>query len=251
MSNLKFFINAEEIAAEFQHFKVEVEEALTESVKALAASTHAKAIEIANKELHSRRQTYLDNLNFEEVTPGLWVVSLDEPAMWIEEGRKSGSMVEDLLRHGAKTAKDGSRYKSIPFDHGKSPANLTPFGRQMVTKIKSSLKSFNVPFKKIEYNKDGSPRLGKLHTLDIPSPKPTSRASTPALFGVSVYQSQGANGKVRRDILTFRTVSSKHEGSKWIHPGLEGEKILDQALAWAEKTFESEILPQIYERFGK
>ena len=246
---LIFFINAQEMAAEMKNFKVEVEAALQDGVKNLAAMTHAKVAELASEKLHGRRQQYMDNLDFEEVVPGLWVVSLDQAALWIEEGRKAGDMTEDLLRKGAKTAKDGSRYKAIPFDQAKPSSQLTPFGNDMVKKLKNELRKQGIPYKKLELGPNGSPRIGKLHEFNIESPRPTKRASTPALFGVSIHQTLGKSGRVKRSIMTFRIVSSKHKGTRWIHPGAEGEKFFEKAFEWAQETFEKEILPKIYERF--
>lgn len=230
-------------------FKEEAQKAIEDAVKQLSAMTHAKVVELAQEKLKTTRKVYTDNLDYAEVAPGVWVVSLDQPALWIEEGRKSGSMVEDLLRNNAKTAKDGSRYKAIPFEHSKKPSEMDPFARNLVAKIRSELKKANIPFKKLELNPDGSPRIGKLHTMNISSPHPSSRASHEALAGLTIYQTKTSKGNVRRDIMTFRVVSSKHEGKKWIHPGRDGEKFFEKALEWAEKEWESSILPQIMERF--
>lgn len=247
--NLKFFVNAEQLASQMNSFKEEAQKAIEDAVKQLSAMTHAKVVELAQEKLKTTRKIYTNNLDYAEVAPGVWVVSLDQPALWIEEGRKSGSMVEDLLRNNAKTAKDGSRYKAIPFEHSKKPSEMDPFARNLVAKIKSELKKANIPFKKLELNPDGSPRTGKLHTMNISSPHPSSRASHEALAGLTIYQTKTSKGNVRRDIMTFRVVSSKHEGKKWIHPGRDGEKFFEKALEWAEKEWESSILPQIMERF--
>lgn len=142
-----------------------------------------------------------------------------------------------------------SRYKVIPFDHGKSPSMNTPKAQEIVDQIKRELRAVNVPFKKIEYNADGSPRLGKLHTFNFPSERPSRAASHPALSGLSIYQRKLQSGKVKRDIMTFRVVSSKHAGSKWMHPGLEAQNLMDEAFEWAMKTWDNEILPAIMEKF--
>lgn len=252
MSNLRFFVDADAIASEFNELKEEVKKAMEDGVKQVASMTYAKTQELASSKLNSTRKTYMDNLEFKEVAPGIWVVSLDEKAMWIEEGRKSGDMTEDLLKKNYKIAKDGSRYKAIPFDQAK-PTSQTPMSARMfANQVKTELRARNIPYKKIEYNPDGSPRLGKLHTInDISSLRPSARASHGALAGLSIYQSQTKSGNVRRDIMTFRVVSSKHKGSKWIHPGLEAKKFMDEALEWASDIWDKEILPAILERFDK
>jgi len=246
---LNFFVNADEIVKELNNFKEEAKAALEAGVKSVAAITHAKVTELASNKLNSTRKIYLDNLDFQEIMPQVWVVSLDQPALWIEEGRKAGDMTEDLLKNGAKTSKEGHRYKAIPFDHGKPSTQMNPFGKNMVSLIKKVLKKEGATMKGIQYNKDGSPRLGKIATYHIDSPKPSARASTPALFGLNVYQTLQENGKVRRDIVTFRMVSDKHKGNKWIHPGREAEKFFEQALQWADRVWETEVLPDILRRF--
>jgi hypothetical protein len=252
MPNLRFFVDAEAIAKEFGELKKEVEEALTQGVKQVASMTHAKTQELASEKLKSTRQLYLNNLEFKEIEMGIWVVSLDQPALFIEEGRKSGSMIPDLLRRNAKTAKDGSRYKAIPFQHNKPPSQTPRKSEEIVSLVKSELKARNIPYKKIEYNADGSPKLGRLHVIkDIQSPRPSARASHGVLDSLTIYQTKLPSGKIRRDIMTFRVASTKHEGSKWIHPGMEGKKFMDEALEWAEKIFNDEILPSILEKYTK
>jgi hypothetical protein len=248
MPNLKFFINAEELAKEMKDFKVEVVQALEDGVRQLSAMTYAKVTELAQEKLTATRKIYTDNLEYKEVSPGLWVVSLDEPALWIEDGRKSGSMLNDLLRKGAKTSKDGHRYKAIPFDHGKPPSQMDPFARMLVAKVRSELKKASIPFKKLEYTPEGSPRLGKLHTMNISSPYPSKVASHQALWGLNIYQTKTVGGEVKRDIMTFRMASDAHP-EKWIHPGRPPAEFFETALIWAEKEFEDNILPAILAKF--
>lgn len=250
MSDLKFFLNVEELASVFGDLKKEVESALTQGVEKLAAMTHAATAELANKELHSSRKTYLDNLDFKEISKGLWVVSLDEPALFIEEGRKSGSMVDDLLRNNAKISKDGNRYKVIPFEHSKAPSQQTPQAQQLTAQIKVALKAQGVNFKKLEYNADGSPKLGKLHSMNLPSARPTSAASHPAFDGLTIYQTKTASGSVRRDVMTFRVVSDGSKAkNKWLHPGLEAKNFMDRAFDSSLKIFEEEIMPAILDQY--
>lgn len=246
---LKFFINAQELASQFGEFKASVQVELEKGVQALSAMTHAKVSELASNSLSTSREKYLKALDYQEVAPGVWVVSLDESMLWLEDGRKAGDMTEDLLKKNAKTAKDGSRYKSIPFDQAKPTSQQNQFSRDMTKLIKDTLRRENRPYKKLELNADGSPRIGKIGSFDIDSPLPSSRANTPALFGLSIYQTKTASGRVRKDIVTFRTVSSKMKGQKWIHPGIEAKKFMDKSLEWAEKEWETSILPAILEKF--
>jgi len=249
--SLKININAAQIAAQFKELAIEVEQDLKKGVANLAAVTHAKVTEMASQELHSSKKNLTDNLGFEEVTEGVWVVSIDEKAFWIEEGIEANKdMKPDLLKDGAKTSKSGHKYKVIPFEHSKGPSQLTPYAQNLVARIKFNLKKEGIPFKKIEKNVDGSPRVGKLHSIDMGGELPSPRATTPVLNGVTIYQSLTKTGNVRRDIFTFRTVTEgPGSNGKWIHPGLEAKKFLDRAADWALKEWEQNILPAILSKY--
>lgn len=252
---LIFNIDAAKIAAMFKEFALEVEQDLQKAVANLAAITDAKVKEMAQQELKSSRQPFMDSLGFEEIAPGVWVISVGEEGMWVEEGIESNKdMKPDLLAEGAKTSRSGHRYKVIPFDYGSPPSTQTPSTQMIVSELKSKLKKENIPFKKIERNADGSPKVGKLHELDLGNPKGRSgglgKGNTPALNGLSIYQSITKSGNVRRDIMTFRTVSSgPGSAGKWHHPGLEAKKFLDRAVEWAAKEWEEKILPEVLKKW--
>src|SRR5690606_1751640 len=118
------------------------------------------------------RQPFMDSLGFEEISPGVWVISVDEDGLWIEEGiEPNKDMKPGLLAKNFKTSKDGHRYKAIPFDYGIPPAQQTPSVQQAISYMKSQLRKEKIPFRKIEKNVDGSPKVGKLHELDFHNPK--------------------------------------------------------------------------------
>lgn len=250
MSNLKIKIDVAGIAAQFKELALEVEQDMNKAVANLAAITHAKVAEMASDELKSSRQQFMDNLGFEEVTPGVWVVSIDDKALWIEEGiEPDHDMKPDLLKGATKTSKAGYKYRSIPFDHGKAPSQMNGAAQMIVSKIRSNLKKAGVPFKGIEKHANGSPKIGKLHTFDWEGLTP-GKGNTSAFKGVSIYQTMTKTGNVRRDILTFRTVSGgPASAGKWLHPGFEAKKFLDKAADWALKEWEDKILPEILSKY--
>jgi hypothetical protein len=250
-SNPKYRIevDAQALSESFGEFAKEVEQAVEDSVKLASSMTYAKANEMAADKLKSRRQTYQDALSYEEVTPGIWVVSLDPSALWIEEGMDPHSMVDDLLRINPKVGKNGLRYKVIPFDHGRAPSQQTAKAKEISDQVKRELKSLKVPFKKIEMNPDGTPKLGTVFRKNIPSARPTAKAKYPSLHGLTITQRK-VGDKVRRDVMTFRIVSDKHKAEGlWFHPGLQAVKIIDQVFEWISKEFDDKILPQVLERF--
>lgn len=245
----------------------------------VAAATHAHIIEKANSKLHSRLKPFLDGLTFQAEDENTWIVSLDKAVRWIDDGMEPHSMVEDLLseRPGSKgkvhTAKDGSRYRVIPFNHGpgKGPTTTTPAQQSLISTIKSEMKRKGIPFGKLEVDADGSTKTGLLHKFDIMhAPKKTmgygatgqgwgpvgavkqGPTGIPFLQGVRVYQNKvkGADGKetIKKSIMTFRIVSSKMSGSqRWYHPGLSPENIFEEAAEWAQKEWEDNAMPQLVE----
>lgn len=247
---LKILIDTASIAQQMKNMALEVKKDLDKGVANLAAITHAKVAEMANSELHSTRKTLTDNLGFEEVAQGVWVVSIDEKAFFIEEGIENNKdMKPDLLKKGAQISKEGHKYKSIPFDYGKAPSQLTGYAQSVVTRIRENLKKEKVPFKKIEKDAQGNPKLGKLHSFNWGGEIP-GKGNTPVMQRVSIYQTMTKTGNVRRDIMTFRTVTDGPAGEgKWIHPGLQAKKFLDRASEWATREWEDKILPEILEKY--
>jgi len=252
MSGLKIKIDTAQIAKQFKELALEVEQDLNKGVANLAAITHAKVREMAADELHSSRKAFMDSVGFEEISQGLWVVSVDEGGLWVEEGiEPNKDMKPGLLANATQTSKEGHKYRVIPFDHGKAPSQLNGYAQNLVTKIRADLKKKDIPFKKIEKDEHGNPRLGKLHNLDFSMGR-KGKEGNPDLKGVSIYQTLTKTGDVRRDILTFRTVSGgPASAGKWIHPGVEPKKFLDRAADWATKEWEDKILPDILSKYGE
>jgi hypothetical protein len=250
--NLKFDIDS--IANQFKEIALEVKNDLEKGVERLAAATNAHVHMEAEEKLSSATlQKFNKSIGFENPAPGIWVVSVDEKGLWVEEGLPSGfDMKPGLLDSPkAKTSKRGFKYTVIPFDMGKSESKATGYEWTLRNKVKSELEKAGIPFKKIETLPSGKPRTGLLHRLDLGGDV-LPGASTPVLQGLSIYQTVTKTGNVRRDIMTLRTVSgdpASGSASKWFHPGREGSKFLDSAAAWAEKEWTDTILPEIMEKW--
>lgn len=252
MPILKFDIDTDKITENFGNLKNQLKQELTDAVGSLASMTHAKTLELARDKLSSLAQTYMDNVEFSNPAENFWVVSLKEPALWIEEGRKSGFMQELLDGKSAKVNKKGEKYAIIPFEHSKNPTQQSPKAQQLANEIRDVMKAKGINWKKIEYNADGSPRVGRLHQFNVESARLKPEHKGPATHGVAVYQTRGKNGNVRRDVLTFRIIHQKHKGEGlWIHPGRAGDRLMDQALTWAMSEWEQKILPAILNKYGE
>ena len=252
MGDLRFDIDINSITESLRDVKKQVQKDLKKGVSSLAAMTHAKTMELANTELKSLSKQYKESLSFQQLEENLWVVSLDEKALWIEEGRKGGFMEELLNGKSSKTGKDGKKYAVIPFEHSKNPAEQSSKAKALTDEIRAELKKRDIPYRgKLEYNSDGSPRLGLVHRFNIDSARLKDTHKDGPLKGVAIYQRMNEKtGKVQRDVMTFRVISEKHKDEgKWIHPGRQGDKLMDKAFAWAMTEWEQKILPEILGKY--
>lgn len=249
-----------------------IQRALNEAARDLATQTHAHILEEVQSKLHSTRDKYIAGLEFKQVNDSTWVISLDKSAMWIEEGMPEHEMLDNLLSSPkAKTAKDGSKYMVVPFDHKKGPTQQTQAQKSLTDTIKQEMAKRKIPYAKVETDANGQPKLGMLHKFDImKTPLKThdgpgqgkgpigqvrqGPTGIPFLQGVRVYQKKvkdQATGKdkVQRGIMTFRVASSKHKGTgRWVHPGLEAKKFFEEAQDWALQQWVQRIVPDIMRR---
>lgn len=273
-----------------ENLKPYLEDAAKQAATNLSAATYAHIKEKVNAGLKSRREKYLENLGIHQVSETTWLVDLTRGGMWIEDGLPPNfDMIDSLLDDSPKqgqgqpnqqkssgtskgkthTAKDGSRYRVIPFQHNTGPAKQTQAQTSLTDTIKTEMKKMGAPYGKLEKDPSGKPALGLIRKFDIMnSPLKTTNSpgqgkgpigsvqqgptGIPLLQGVRVYQRkvQDSKGKesTKKYIMTFRIVSSKHKGQgRWMHPGLEGKKFFDEAFDWAMKEWEDKIAPEILE----
>lgn len=256
-----------------------------EGVRELTIQTHAHIVERVQNRLHSTREKYLENLGYHQVDESTWVVDLTPGAMFIEDGLPPNfDMIKGLLDDSprpwakgqkptgkTKTAKDGSRYRVIPFEHSKGPTQQAAGGRDLTETIMKELKRRKLPgIGTIESGADGKPKQGFIRGFNImKAPLKTSDGpgqgkgpigavrqgptGIPLLQGVRIYQRQvkdkQGNDHTKKFVMTFRVVSSKHEGQgRWVHPGLEAKHFFDEAYEWAANEWVTKIYPELAER---
>lgn len=250
-----------------------VRQVLRDAARDLSHQTHAHIAEEVNQKLHSTRDKYQKALKIDEVDDETFLITLDRSAMWIEEGLGEHEMIDDLLKSPkTKTAKDGSRYLAVPFQHNKGPTSQTPAQTDLTNTLRAELKRRNIPYGKLEMGANG-PKLGLLHKFDIMRmPTKTQEGpgmgkgplgavrqgptGIPFLQHIRIYQKQIVDpetnkSRVVKNIMTFRMVSSKHKGSgRWVHPGLEAKHFFEEAQKWAENQWETRIVPDIMKRLN-
>jgi hypothetical protein len=250
---MKINLDISALADQLEQFKKELTEDIQKSVAGLAKAAHAHIVEDAQKGLHSYREKYLNDLSApEQLDDTTWCITLNEKSTWIEDGRPEPfDMKPGLLKDG-KTSKDGTKYRVVPMNQGKTPGQMSSgnkgYEQNMVNLVKSELKKKGISYKKLELDPaTGSPRLGKLHSMNIESFTP-GKGSTQQLAGLSIYQTKQKDGSVKRSITTFRTVTEKGQEGKWIHPEVEAKEFFEKAAAWAEQEWESKWLPMILDK---
>ena len=253
--SFKINVDVKALAAAFGEIKAQVEQDLTRGVQAVAEATLESIENEAQEKLKSSRSTYLNAVDFKELEPGVWVVSLDmEKAGWIEDGIQPHDQRIELLGGNSNkihTSKDGHKWRVIPFSHNQDNQNMTPKQKNFAEKIEEFLDQRGIPFKGIEVNSKGSPRTGVLHTFNIPSEKPSAVASHPALHGLQIKQKKSKDGNVRREITTFRIISENPDTlEKWQHPGLQAKKFMDKAYAEADAKID-QMVEEVLKRYGK
>jgi hypothetical protein len=251
-----------------------VQKEANRAAEELATMTKHHIEELAAEKLHSRRETYVENLYLSE-EDGVHMVVLDASARWVEDGQPAWDMLPSLLAgKNSHTAKDGSQYVVVPFKHGGpsqgraggaqiGPATTSPFQQDLVKAIQSKMKADKIPWSKIEKDQSGQAKLGRLHNFSIMG-KPLKtqegpemgrgplgkvrqgNTGIPFLQDVSVHQFKDDTGKVRRSISTFRIASSKQKGTgKWLHPGNKPMYLFEEAAQWAQEMWEKEIGPKL------
>lgn len=238
----------------------------------LASEAHQYILDQAEQELHSTLPDFQKALHMEELEKGVWVITLDADMVWLDEGMESFSLIDTLLKDGkGKTSKDGHRYRVIPFKHDKAAPKQNPpeikanpkVQKKLIGILQKTLAKKNLTIHGIEKHMDGTPKTGKLHSLDIKQGPKSKNTGIPLLQGVRIYQHAmsdkegkplyGDDGhrQVQRSVMTFRTVSTKQEGTgAWQHPGVTAHNFMDRAYQWAQNKWESEVLPELLKNLG-
>lgn len=270
---------AAKVSADIERLKARADE----EAKTIAAQVRAFIIGKALNELNTfQQQVYLgkdhENVKLSRLGDGIYLIELDNKALEIENGSPKKFMRWLIDKNPkAKTAKDGSRYAHIPFSHGGAgkkgaTSNVNDPRAAFFDIVNKTLKDQNIDLKKIETNADGTPKLGVLHKIDmsgyIASDKNRANFSMPRsqemaakiglqphsgihkLQGLTVIQRMGKDGKVTKEALTFRTISTKHEAEgRWYYPEQKPLRAFPEAYDFA-KTLMDEAIRRINQEFG-
>jgi len=231
-----------ELGEDIDNMTKQIQDEAKKSLRDLQMQVHSKIVEQADKLKSGSdvvRQIYIKNLGMLNEGENLYVVYLKKEALWIEDGLEPGEMIDKLLDGGkpAKVSADGNRYKSIPFEHSKKPAEQSLAARRIAAFARENLK--NAGLDGIIMN-NGKPATGKkpVARLNVTAPVPGIKTKpvwrSPLLSGITVYQKAVKNAstgkeEIQKDVFTFRTVSESQKGSGlWVHPGRKALKAFEE-----------------------
>lgn len=227
------------------------------------------------------------NVRWSKVGESIWVVEIDDSVRDIEEGRERKFMEWLLTKNAkAKRAKDGSMYASIPMPKvrfaGPGAGSVNSSRADLAAMVSNAMRDSGISLKKIEKNADGTPKTGILHKLDPQLPGTQSQFPTlfsmprsnemAALTGLKPHGgiplTQGAvvlqrwqqqnnksnqnmqKGKIVREAVTFRTISSKHEAEgRWFLKAKPGLHAMQEAYEYAQQEW-TKIVQRLQEEFG-
>jgi hypothetical protein len=286
MADFRFQVNVQQVAAQLNQAADDIRKMVNDAVEKISIAAHAFIVKKAQDELKGYKlKTFLGeknrNVRWSKVTNGIWVVEIDPSVRWLEEGRPATSMAtqEWLLKPGkVKHAKDGSTYRAIPMSQmqgaGKTPG-FHPMSPAIESMAKQALKENKISLTRIERNPDGTPKFGILHKIPMDKYEPSrsiagfhSKPITPEeaaktglkeregifyLQGMAVIQRPNPAAKhgVTREAVTFRTVSSKHQGTAhWLYPTVPAFNSLQAAYANAQKQW-GDILREMDASFNR
>lgn len=295
-------VDTSELAAKLNTAKELIEDKVKPAVENLSIATHAFIVNKANetfKDSTFKREYYLglgqygkesnkessrdervDNapkhLRWIKLQDGLWVVELDEKAMWLEEGRDITFMGDWLLKPGAKgvkSAKDGSLYRVIPFKQTSGMSDAPGTKPAFAELVRKQAAKQGINLKKIEKDQQGNPKTGVLHKLDMKPggtqsqypgffsrPRSEEEAAKTGLKphggiyklqGAVVVQRKNEKGKIKKETVVFRVISTKHKAEqRWMYPKVTPSNIFPQAYEWALQEWQKVVL-SIEEEFNK
>jgi hypothetical protein len=184
---------------------------------------------------------------------------------------------------GVKRAKDGSLYRAIPFKQTEGNAKAAGASPQLAEIVKNYAKQNKISLTKPSLNKANQPILGAakypgtsnqetrpviVQKLDIRAhdatgyapgvlySKPRTEADAALsglkphegifkLAGAVVTQKKTKSGKVKKETVVFRVISSKHKAeSRWMYPEVQPANLLQKTFDFANQQWES-IVKQI------
>ncbi len=249
MANQVLSFDLSELEREFNFFK-DITKHLSDSLENLAAEAYERAVQIANEKLTSRRADYLGALKFyKDKANDVYVIELNQSAMWIEEGIHLHNMKQTHLK--------GKDSVIIPFNHNKNiPSMMSSKQQQTYGEIKSFLRKQKVSLTKPIKDTSGAPILSSPGNVKpaasfnkIPSKTVSKKSGESVLNRMQIYQHETkdkqGNSKISKTMITFRTLSKNSKDSEWNVPAQDGVLILDRVYDFILQNYQEILMKSL------
>ena len=267
MSDFEFKANLREIAEKVGKTADQIKGKVNEEIRKLSISTHAFVVNYAQEKLDGWKLGHFlgpegNNIRWVQLAENMWVVEIDPSVAWIEEGREPTSMATEdwlLKPDKSKTAKDGSTYRVIPMSKHKDNRR----NPELKSILNDQLTKQGIDMKTLELDQNGQPKIGVVNKLQF-GKNVTQKSDQNAMFfsksrnadqsrqtglpiyggahhlhGAVVSQRKDDKGNVKKEAVTFRVVSSKHEAEgRWMYPKVDPLNSIPEAYKHAEAQWE-------------
>ncbi|MCH9839316.1 hypothetical protein K0U83_26880 [bacterium] len=216
-------------------------------LKGLGAVAMNEWKRLAISNLRSSSRDYVAGIDYREHNDKVVISLAGRVPNMIEQGWSGGDMRTWLLSGPkARTAKDGSRYATVPFRHGTPGTGGRNVGREMPKPIHNAAKKLMPTLSRptsptgargaTQYGGRLKPhaRMRKA-TRDILERKEKPWHATSVYMGM--IREQKTYGKATQSqYMTFRRISSKvKRGEKhWVHPGITPRHFAKQVQSYVE-----------------
>jgi len=256
MANISLKAKLEEMGVNISSLDYTVIESFKAAVGNLAVAAQNYWIQSAQRKLRTSREIYINGLRQAEsfksysASSGSDVFEIQLVGKMpnnFEFGMESFDMKE--IRPGwlggkkAKTAKDGSKYATIPFRHSVGNSRFAYTGKAKTDNLKMYLKRAVRDYGLNKMVRTASGKVKEGAVKRIPAKSPVHGY----LEGLTRYQ-KATQGVTRSglpsgssQLMTFRTISTKSKPEAWIHPGLDGANILPMVETWVDQQMDKII----------
>jgi hypothetical protein len=249
MADLSISITAEKLGKSLENLGANIEAEMSAAVKNLAQAGYASMIsQIQNTKMDPKhRQDFLKGLQFDEIGPDTYMISLEgDWANQLEDGFPAYDMKEVLLkstkkvqvgsRAGQNWVREGQngKYAAVPMDHKPYAAGTGDMAADIKKLNALNLQGQQQKLTKTFKDDFGKPIAGKVASVGA---KNLPEGVNPNLAGVTKYQFVSDKGAVSSVYMTYRIISENSTG--WKHPGFSGFRIFDKIEAEIQSELEN------------
>lgn len=206
-------------------------------LQSLPVFTNQQLESIADKELQSTKQEFLENTDVYYTQDYVLVVEID-PSSWIANAVESGVSGFDMKQgflnsKNVKLSKDGYKYFHVPIEKNPQWSSGTVKGQFYDERIKNALQ--NPQFMLSNWKQQSSGEIIEYQQLQ------TDDEVLKGFYRTRQYKDKESvkKSKPKWGYIMFRTVSEKSDPNSWQHPGIEKHNILRSVEQWLHESVDT------------